>query len=150
MDWWIVAIIWGNLAFTIGIIWLVLHHRALKVRRQSEERLRVLERFSSGPELIEFLNSSSGVRLLDLLGSKPDPRRSALTAVAVGTFLLVVGAAFLLLDQLDALGEPGVLMVPGMLTAGAGLGALLSAVISLRLARRLGVLETGRTEDSRS
>lgn len=146
----VVAVVWGNLAFTIGILWLILHYQTQKARRQSEERLRVLERFSSGPELAEFLNSSSGVRLLDLLGSKADPRRSALTAVAVGTFLLVVGAAFLLLNQLDALGEPGMLMVPGMLTAAAGLGALLSAAISLRLARRLGVLESDKTEGSRS
>lgn len=147
MDRWIVAIVLGNLAFTIGIVWLILHHRMQKARQQSDERLRVLERFSSGAELTGFLSSPAGVRLLDILaGSKPDPRRSALTAVSIGTFLFVLGAAFLLLDYLGA----GALMVPGVLTAGAGLGELLSAVISLRLARRLGVLETGHPEASRS
>ena len=146
MDWWITVMVLGYLAFIVGIVWLILYYKLQKARRQADERLRVLERFSSGAELTDFLNSPAGGRLLDILsGQRPDPRRSASWAVSIGTFLLMLGGGFLLLDFVEALGEEDIFLVPGMILAASGLGILLSAILSLRLARRLGV---GRPETS--
>jgi hypothetical protein len=146
MDWWITVMVLGYLAFIVGIVWLILYYKLQKSRRQGDERLRVLERFSSGAELTDFLNSPAGGRLLDILsGQRPDPRRSAPWAISIGTFLLILGGGFLLLDFVEALGEEDIFLIPGMILAASGLGILLSAILSLRLARRLGV---GRPETS--
>lgn len=147
MDRWIVVMMLGYLAFTVGIVWLILYYKMQKARQQADERLRVLERFSSGAELTDFLNSPAGGRLLDILsGQKPEPRRAAVLAVSIGTILLMLGAGFLLLDFVEVLGEPDIFLIPGMILASSGLGVLLSAMISLRLARRLGVTPSGTSE----
>lgn len=147
MDWWITVMILGYLAFIVGIVWLVMYYKLQKSQRQVDERLRVLERFSSGAELTDFLNSPAGGRLLDILsGSRPEPRRAAVWAVSVGTILLMLGVGFLLLDFVEVLGEPDVFLIPGMILASSGLGVLLSALISVRLARRLGVTPSGTSE----
>lgn len=147
MDRWITVMVLGYLAFIMGFVWLIMHYRMQKARQQADERLRVLERFSSGAELTDFLNSPAGARLLDILsGQRPDPRRAATWAVSTGTVLLMVGGGFLFLDVVEALGEPDIFLIPGMILATAGLGVLLSAAISLRLGRRLGMTPHGTSE----
>jgi hypothetical protein len=64
MDRWIVLLLLGQFAFLGFIIWVAARAREASLRQRSEERSRLLERFSSSQELTAFLNSEAGARLL--------------------------------------------------------------------------------------
>jgi hypothetical protein len=139
MDRWIVVLILGQFIFLAFIIAVVARAREARMRLRSEERSRLLERFSSSQELTDFLNSEVGSRLLDRRETS-HPTRSLSAAAAAGIISLFVGFAFMLLVAFDKDPSGGNLMVPGLLFVMAGIGILLSAVISARLFRRAGLL----------
>src|SRR6186997_2204773 len=55
--WWVVWIVFGNLAFVAGIVWLALHYKVKREQNRAEERERLLARFGTGPEVLDLLNS---------------------------------------------------------------------------------------------
>lgn len=139
MDRWIVILILGQFVFLGFIIWVVARAREARMRQRSEERSRLLERFSSSQELTDFLNSEAGSRLLEKRGPA-QPTRALGAAVTAGVISLFVGFAFLLLVGLHRDPSGGNLVIPGILFAMAGVGILLSALISAWLFRRAGLM----------
>jgi len=139
MDRWIVILILGQFVFLGFIIWVVARAREARMRQRSEERSRLLERFSSSQELTDFLNSEAGAKMLGK-GEAAHPARSLTAAVFAGVISLFTGSAFLLL--VAGHGDPsgGNLVVPGLLFVMAGIGILISAAISAWLFRRSGLL----------
>ncbi len=141
MEWWILIMVISQLAFVAFLIALAVNYRQKMLQRRSDERLRVLERFGSGQELSEFLSTESGGQFLGLFAVKAgNPSRIIVTGVAIALLLGFMGAAFLLLSWLDAQ-ELGVeYMVAAVLVLAGALGILAASVVSLRLARKLGLL----------
>ncbi len=141
MEWWILIMVISQLAFVAFLIALAVNYRQKTLQRRSDERLRVLERFGSGQEFSEFLGTDSGGQFLQLFAVKAgNPSRIIVTGVAIALLLGFMGAAFLLLSWLDAQ-ELGVeYMVAAVLVLAGALGILAASVVSLRLARKLGLL----------
>jgi hypothetical protein len=150
MDRWTVILILGELAFAGFIIWIVVRSRESRMRQRSEERTRILERFSSGQEMIEFLNSSAGARYLELLGERVSHPIKALSAtVAAGIISIFAGGAFQIVSRF----VPDYIQM-GFRTAGTlgllvGVGILASAAISAWLYRRAGLMPPASRRDGR-
>lgn len=148
MDSWLVTLIIAQLAFTCFIIWLFVHFRIHKSRQRSEERLRLLERFSTSQELSDFLGSGAGKDLLRVSGTRPsDPRRTLIVTVSIGVVTILLGGGFLVLWTMRALDDPEVFLVPGILGSVGGVGILLSAAISAAMARAWGLTDPPRNGD---
>lgn len=140
MDTWIVVLILGNLAFTGLMIALALYYRLQKDKQRSAERMRVLDRFSSAPELEAFLASPAGQHLFDRFAPPPhDPRRTILLTFGVGLVALLVGGGLFLLTFGD--GDLQELLVGGTILLCAGFGILLAGMLSLGLSRRWGMMD---------
>lgn len=149
MDRWIVILILGQFVFLGFIIWVVARAREARMRRRSEERSRLLERFSSSQELTEFLNSEAGGRLLGK-AEPGHPMRSISGTVTAGIITFFTGVGFLIVANELPLGDSDGFLIPGFLGLMAGLGILISAFISTVLYKRAGLLprkpETRREE----
>ena len=139
MDRWTVILILGQFAFLGFIIWVVARAREARLRLRSEERTRVLERFSSSQDLTDFLNSEAGSRLLDKKEAA-HPTRSLAVTLAAGIITLFAGCAFLLLVAGGGDPSGGNMIVPGLLFLMAGIGIVISAAISAWHFRRAGLL----------
>ena len=140
MEWWIVVLVLGQFAIVAWVIWIVLSYRLKREKHRAEERDRLLSRFGTGPEMVEFLSSSGGQKLLEGFSVYRGVAVQSLSrAITAGMVLLCIGLAFLILSGLDAIPE-GAFEIPGVLTGMAGLGILISAWISARLLRRSGLL----------
>lgn len=138
MDRWIVILLLGQFAFLGFIIWVVARAREARMRQRSEERSRLLERFSSSQELTEFLNSEAGSRLLGK-GEPSHPMRSISGAVTAGIITLFAGIGFLFVTgQFPQ--DKGDFLLPGILGVMAGIGILVSAFVSAKLYKRAGLL----------
>lgn len=144
MDWWIVTLTLGQLAFVGFIIWVVSRSREARMRQRSEERARLLERFSSSQELTDFLNSEAGARLLTPQKESSHPTRMVVGAAMGGIITLFVGLAFVVVVFLGRDPSGGNLMVPAAILVMAGIGLLVAAAVSAWLFRR-----SGLTSDSR-
>jgi hypothetical protein len=141
MDRWTVALILGQFVFLGFIIWVVARAREARMRLRSEERSRLVERFSSSQELTEFLNSPGGRRFLDVAKAEPaHPVRSISGTVTAGIITFFAGVGFLFIAGEYPGRENDGFLVPGILGLMAGIGILVSAIVSTVLYKRAGLL----------
>jgi len=142
MELWLLTLILGELAFVTVILWIVIHYRHRRADRQAEDRARLLERFGSGQELRDFLESDAGQQFLKLAALQGSPSwgtggwLQVVKAVGAGVILLFVGGAFLLLASMQIPDGEGIMMIPALLLMMGGMGVLVAAAISGILVRR--------------
>ncbi len=118
------------------IVWVVTEKRRLDV--QAGVHTRLLERFQSPAELATFFDTPAGERLLSSLSAAP-PRIHSLGSLRAGIVLSFIGSALGFLE-LAVSGSDGELAIPGMLVLAMGLGLIVAAFASHRLARAWGLL----------
>ena len=137
---WIVALVLGEMAFSALILWLIFQYKLRRRSSEAEERERLLARFGSGPELLDFLNSGAGDKLLRVLARQSaHPVHRLLGPLRGGLVLLFLGLGFLILGWCNVIGGEA-FFVPGTLLSMLGLGLLVSVQVSALLLRRSGLL----------
>ena len=142
MDRWIVILLLGQFVFIGFIIWVAARAREASLRRRSEERSRLLERFSSSAELTAFLSSEAGARLMATHKGPDHPTRKIAGAVFGGVITLFIGMGFLAVVLLGRDPSGGRLIVPGTLCVMVGIGILIAAGISSWLFSRAGLMSS--------
>src|SRR6266581_3975755 len=117
----------GFFAMIAFIVWAKAHSKAQQVRYSADVQTKLIERFGSGPEIIEFLKSPEGQQFAT--GISRLPRLAARDRVVGGftraIFLTFLGIAFLLLCFTE-MSNPGFLIAGAVLTA-LGLANLVSS-----------------------
>ena len=131
----------GFFAMIAFIVWAKTNSRAQQARYNAEVQSKLIERFGSGPELIEFLKSPEGQQFAT--GISKLPKLAARDRVVGGftraIFLTFLGLAFLALCFTE-MENPGFLITGAILTA-LGLANLVSAIVSLKLSKRMGLVD---------
>lgn len=150
MQWWIVAIVMGNLAFSGLILWLIFNYKLKRDRGQAEDRERLLARFGNSQELVEFLSSRAGEQFIRIYAQgSSHPVKELSRSLQGGLVTLFLGLAFLLLAWNGIMGGEQ-FYIPGMIMTMIGLGILVSAAVSAFLLKRSGLLPRngeGRGQD---
>jgi hypothetical protein len=144
----LVVLVLGEFAFVGFILWLLMPVFQEKARRRAELQGRVLERFGSAREFIDFLGTDDGRRFQEWLsGRRSTPHARILTAVQSGLVLVALGLG-LFLASLKMNEEE--LITGSAVAACLGLGFLASAWASYRLSRAWGLLTTETSDESRA
>ena len=131
------------------IIWVVVNgwQRRLRLKLTTEFNSKLLDRIGSVRDFNEFLQTEGGAAFMDNLTvehSATRPQDSILRAVQIGIVLTVLGIGLVLLGWHFSgrhAGETEGLTVIGVIAASLGLGFLISAGASYRLAKLLGLLD---------
>ena len=139
----------GTVAFVCVVGWIIKvmsnNRKALRMASmQAELQSKLLDKFGSTSELLEYLQSDAGtgfVRLLPAEG-RPNPYDKILSSVQTGIVLLMAGLACMFLrgqltegfDEFTFLGALGVAL---------GVGFLMSAAVAFLLSRKWGVINGG-------
>jgi len=140
MNWQTVSIVLGNLVFSGFILWLIFHYKLTQERSRSEERERLLARFTTSQELSDFLSSPGGERYFNAQARlSPNAVRKLTGAITTGVILLCIGVGFFIMGWM---GNPAGdrIFVPAAICTLIGIGILISAAISAFLLRRSGLL----------
>lgn len=134
-------------ALVFGILWLAFRRRQAQIQEQAVFHKQLLDKFGSGKEFSEFLESKGGQRFLETMWTQSQNSVDrVLRAVRVGVVMTVVGLALL---GLSWTGDQAGIRFPGVLVLALGAGFLISAAISHHLSRRWGnQLDSGRPSDS--
>ena len=119
--------------------------RRLIAKSQSELQMKLLDRIGSGKELVEFSQSEGGLRFLEsltLVGQGKGANGSGaigkiLGSIQKGVILSLLGLGLLFVGWKYQL-EP--FSILGVLTLALGLGFLISAAISYKLSKGVGLI----------
>ncbi len=141
----IVIVILGSAFALFALIgWIVLmdsRRRQANFRAATEFRHKLLDKFSTATEFIEFIKADEGQRFLNLpTEGRPGPLDRVLRFVQTGVVLMFVGLS-LAAGALATPGPPGAGTIIGVSLGAAGLGALVAAGISYRLLKKWGVIK---------
>ena len=130
----------GFFALVAFIVWAKAHSRAQQARYNADVQTKLIDRFGSGPEMIDFLKSPEGQQFAT--GISKLPKLAARDRVVGGftraIFLTFLGIAFLALEGTN-MENPGFLITGAILTA-LGLANLVSAIVSLKMSRSMGLV----------
>ena len=133
----------GFFAMIAFIVWAKAHSKAQQSRYNAEVQTKLIDRFGSGPEMIEFLKSPEGQQFAT--GISKLPKLAARDRVVGGftraIFLTFLGLAFLALCFTE-MENPGFIITGAILTA-LGLANLVSAIVSLKLSKQMGLVDYG-------
>ena len=139
-------------AFTMVafIVWFQTREKQTRIQARTELHKHLIDKFASGTELAQFLETEGGKNVIEDLGrGERHVRTRALAPMIAGSVLTCLGAAFLLL----AFWQPGLVIAGGVIFA-IGVGFLIGAVVTLRLTRsweaekERGVLDGSRSSGS--
>lgn len=124
----------------------LLNSRRLKMAHmQAEVHGKLVDKFGSSQELVQYLESDAGRAFLEPPAvDQASPYRRILGSVHVGIILSLVGGVLLLLRDQD--GVQGAVVGGGFLLA-LGLGFLISAGVSFQLSKAWGLLDPRTTDN---
>ena len=130
----------GFCAMMIAISYFNSKSKSDKARYQAEVQARLIDKFGSGPEFVQFLDSPQGRKFLGEMEAAPKARTQdrMLSGIRNATVLSFLGVAFVLLSLFTY--EHGMIF-PGLLLLALGLGYLASVVLTKRLSREWGMFE---------
>lgn len=127
--------------------------RRQQLRSTTDFQTKLLDRMGNMGEFSEFLNTEAGKKLLNTIGSESGgmAHQRVLRAFQTGIVMLCLGIGIFMylsgarvdLDTYESLG------FIGTVSAAVGVGMLISGYVSLRLSRRLGLIN-GQTHASSS
>jgi hypothetical protein len=122
-------------AMVVLIVYFVSRSKARRAEVQAEVQTRLIDRFGSAPELIEFLQSPAGRQFVNGVQSAPAllTRERILSGFSRAIVLSMLGAAFLGLT----LWYDEDFAVPASIILALGIGYLLATFVSWRLSRNL-------------
>lgn len=123
-------------------------------RTQSEVHNKILDRFSTSEQLLDYIRTPAGGKFLEsapipLYAERPASRRTStlaariLWSVQLGVVIVVVGLGMLLLSAVFEKDSSQGLFALGTIALCVGVGFIASAAVSLKLSRRLGLWEDG-------
>lgn len=141
---WIAIMVPG---FFFAMIVLVVYFVGLNRSRvraaqlQTDMQSRMLDRFGSSPEFVNFLQSTAGQQFVKGFGDAPRSlaHDRILGGVNKGIVLSFLGTGFLAVCLFDQVRNAG-LMIFGFVFLGLGVGYLVSSVVSIRLSKAWGLL----------
>ena len=133
------AVIFGNILFgVIALAWWSMRKRRIEL--QAEVQTKLIERFGSTPELIEFLKSESGRDFVNGVqkGAIVVTQERVLAGIRRAIVLTFLGLGFvamwIVFDQFFA--------IPAILFLSLGLGFLAATIVSAKLSRSYNVSDT--------
>src|SRR5580700_8011408 len=142
----VMLVMLGAFATAAWVIYLAAEtsKRQRRVKAQAELHGRLLDKFSSAREVVEFLQTPGGAQFVDSFSTdREEPANGILRSTHRGIILVIVSAGCLFLNWYYRNSGDNPLLVIGVILLCLGVGFLLSAAVSQRLSRTLGA--TGRT-----
>jgi len=123
------------------IVFTVSRTKARTAQMQAEVQARLIDRFASSTEFVDFLHSPEGKALLGGVDTLPKLRTSdnILRGIRTGIITTFLGLGFLALCLSNDVRNDGFLIAGCVLTA-IGIGNFISTFVSVRLSRQWGLM----------
>ena len=131
-------------AMIVWIVWLGTNAKNRRAQAQTEVQTKLIERFGTSKEFIEFLQSPAGQRFVSgvEVSTAIYARDRIIRGFGTGIVISLLGLGFLAIWLFD---HNGGFIYPGFILLGLGLGFFASALVSLKLSQRYGLVDASQT-----
>ena len=121
------------------IVYFITRSRARRAEVQAEVQTRLIDRFGTAPELVEFLQSPAGRQFVSGVQSAPEAltRERVLSGFTRAIILSMLGLAFVVLTFFYGMDHDNPLPFFAAIFLALGIGYLLATFVSWRLSRHL-------------
>src|SRR5947208_11973018 len=128
----------GFVAVIVWIVWLGTNAKNRRTQAQTEVQTKLIERFGTSKEFIEFLQSPAGQRFVSgvEVTTALYARDRIIRGFGTGIIISLLGVGFLAIWLFG----PHGFIYPGFILLGLGLGFFLSAIVSLKLSKSYGLI----------
>ncbi|MEO8215661.1 MAG: hypothetical protein ABI718_01115 [Acidobacteriota bacterium] len=117
------------------IVWVGARKRQREVEAITQVQTKMLDKFGSAPEFVDFLRSGEGLKFLQGFAlERRNPAEKLFGTIRSGIVLSFFGAAFLALAALTH-EDPEGFMITGVLIGSVGAGFLVTAYVANRMSR---------------
>jgi len=123
------------------IVWGVSQTKRARHKLQAEVQTRMIDKFSTAPEFINFLQSDAGKQFASTFEEVPKAhaRDRILGGITRSVVLTLLGLGFLAICLTEAREEG--FIIAGCILLALGLGYIIATVISYRLSRAWGLIK---------
>jgi hypothetical protein len=145
--------IWNPIIGTIAtgvtvvlVVYFVTRGRQRRVEAQVQMQAKLIDRFGSAPELVDFLHSPAGRQFITGVQTAPEvlTRERIMSGFTRAVVLSSLGLAFMLLAAIDNRDWS----VPGAIVLSLGVGYFLATFISYKLSAKVHSGELGPQSNS--
>lgn len=135
MEWIPIVGIISSSAMVVLVVYFVTQGRARRVQAQVEMQSRLIDRFGSAPELVQFLHSPAGREFVAGVQGAPAAltRERLMSGFSRGIVLTALGGAFLFLRYT----WEDDFAVPAAILLFLGVGYLIATFVSYKLSSKL-------------
>jgi hypothetical protein len=121
------------------IVWAGVQGKSRRAALHAEVQTHLINKFSSAPEFVEFLNSDTGKQFLSGVDRLPSllARDRIVGGFSKGIITSLLGAGFLAIWLVD---DNRGFLYPGFILLGLGIGFFLSTLASLKLSKVYGLI----------
>lgn len=135
-----------SMGMIVLIVMVIARTKTRRTELQTEMQTKLIDKFSSAPEFLAFLNSEEGRRFLGHIESGPklSARDRIIRGMGKALVTSLLGIGFLIIGFLPMTNNEFCVVV-GFLLLFLGVGFLLSALLSLKLSRNWGLMEGEQT-----
>lgn len=135
----------------VWCIWIVVQVKARREAHRLEFQSRLLDKVGSTKEFGEFLTTEQGQRFLDALTpTSVRPGLRAFDMLRFGLVILVAGLVVLFGVQANVGGVDWRMAFPATLLTALGLGMVVAAAVSYRLAEKFGAAGDGESDRAKT
>lgn len=120
----------GFFAMVAFVVWAAAQARNRRAQMQAEVQTKLIEKFGTATEFVQFLQSPSGRQFL--AGSSV-AQNKVFGGIRAGIMLSLLGVGFLFL----AIFVDRDFVIPGMILLFLGLGFFLSSAVAMKLSRKM-------------
>ena len=140
-----ITAILSSFSAAVLIVYFVSSARQRRAELQAQVQSKLIDRFGSTPEMIEFLKSDEGRQFVTGMQSAPAllTRERILSGITRAIVLTALGVAFLMLTFM----VDDDFAVPAAIVFSIGIGYLAATIVSYKLAGRFHLNETSQTGD---
>ena len=133
----------GFFAMVVWIVWLGTNSKNRRAQAQVEVQTKLIERFGTAKEFIEFLQSPAGRQFVTgvEVTSNLYARDRIVSGFGKGIVLSLLGMGFLAIWIFD---DNRGFIYPGFILLGLGVGFFLSTLLTIKLSKSYGLIDGDR------
>lgn len=137
----------GFFAMVVWIVWLGTNAKNRRSQAQAEVQTKLIERFGTSKEFIEFLQSPAGRQFVTgvEVTSNLYARDRIIGGFGKGIILSLLGLGFLAIWIFD---DNRGFIYPGFILLGLGVGFFLSTLLTIKLSKAYGLIDADRNGGS--
>jgi hypothetical protein len=137
-EWIPLLAIGGSYLLAGFIVWTIVRGKQRRAEMKAQVQTKLIEKFNSAPELIQFLDSKQGKELVDSIEKQPVIAASdrIIGSIRSGIIMTLLGLAFVCLWLVD---DNRGMAFPGIILLALGIAFFISAFVSMKLSKSWGL-----------